>query len=238
MLQFSTKAIIADMDGVLFKHTALSKQVASRAISFVKKRINPYMSDRKARQINEVLYKNYGHTLIGLKELYDPTATIKDYCDYVYDNDFINQMNTIPKDDIFYENAIEVKRFINRIRMQHIHFYIFSNASVEWCMTCMKMMDIDVDTFQVIGCNSEVHGKGMSLKPYKESYVNLFNHVHDISGFEYKTQMIYIDDQMINLQPIINNPYWKTVWYDSKKEKVYSDRLYCIQELSQLLLLV
>ena len=238
MIQFRTKEIVADMDGVLFKHTALSKQVASRAISFVKKRINPYMNDKKAKQINEVLYKNYGHTLIGLKELYDPSVTVKDYCDYVYDTDFINRMDTTPKDAIFYENAIEVKRFIDRIKMQHIPFYIFSNASVEWCMNGMRMMDIDVEKIQVIGCNSEMHGEGMSLKPYKESYINLLNHVHDTSGFAYKTQIIYIDDQMVNLLPILNNPYWKTIWFNNNKQDVYTDRLYTIQELSQLLLLV
>lgn len=238
MIPFRTKAIVADMDGVLFKHSVLSKQVANRAISFVKKRINPYMSDKKAKQINEVLYKNYGHTLIGLNELYDSTATIKDYCEYVYDNDFITQMNTLNKDTIFNENAIEVKRFIDRIKMQQIPFYIFSNASVEWCMMGMQMMDIDIEKIQVIGCNSEVHGEWMSLKPYKQSYINLLNHVHDTSGFPYKTQVIYVDDQMINLQPVLNNPYWKSIWYNSTKQSVYTDKLYGIQELSQLFLLV
>jgi len=237
MIQFRTRAIVADMDGVLFKHSALSKQVANRAVSFVRKRINPYMSEKKAKQINEVLYKNYGHTLIGLKELYDSSVTIKDYCDYVYDTDFINQMHTISKDDIFHENAIEVKRFIDRIQMQHIPFYIFSNATVDWCITGMRMMDIDVEKIQVIGCNSEIHGEGMSLKPYKESYINLLNYIHDTTGFAYKTQIVFIDDQMVNLQPILTNPYWKPVWYN-KDTTIYTEKIYSIQELRQLLLFV
>jgi len=238
MIQFRKKAIVVDMDGVLFKHSILSKHVGKRATGFVKKRINPYMSDSKAKQINEVLYKNFGHSFIGLKELYDPTVTIKDYCDYVYDNDFISQMNSFEKDDIFYENALDVKRFIERIQMLHIPFYIFSNAPVEWCKMGMNMMDISIENEYILGCDAIVHGEAMALKPYKESYVHAQNHVHDTSGFPYKTQLIYIDDQMVNLQPMINNPYWKAVWYNSKKENIYTDRLYSINDINQLFLLV
>lgn len=238
-MYFQSKAIIADMDGVVFKHPKLLKMVSERAVGFVKKRINPYMKDRKAKQINEVLYKNFGHTVLGLREIYDSTVTIKDFCDYVYDRDFIASMSSIKKDDQYYEHQIEVKNMINRIKAQHQEFYIFSNATVEWCQGALDMMDIPLEKNYIIGCNTEIHGKNMCLKPEKHSYTKMMECVHENTGYDYKTQLVFIDDQFANLTPVMSNPYWKTIWYTPDKEQpFYTDKIYSIKDLNQLHLLL
>ena len=238
MIQFRSKSIIADMDGVLFRHPKLFKMVSDRATGFVKKCINPYMSDQKAKKINEVLYKNFGHTVLGLKAIYDPTVTTKAFCEYVYDNDFLQSMPHIEKENPFYEGKIEVQHLVNKLKQKGISFYVFSNAPVKWSKTALNMMDIDLDLQNIIGCDSYIYGEQMLLKPEKESYVKIAEHIYDTEGFPYKTQLIYMDDQMINLMPIIDHPHWKAIWYHPNKDHIYTDKIYGIEELDQLSLLL
>ena len=196
------------------------------------------MSTQKAKKINEVLYKNFGHTVLGLKEIYQPTVTAKEFCEYVYNKDFINSMPQIEKDDSFHEAKIEVKKIIDKLNQKGIPFYVFSNASVEWCNVALNMMDIELELQNIIGCDSYIYGDQMLLKPEKEAYIKIADHVYDMDGHPYKTQLIYIDDQMVNLKPIIDHPHWKAIWFHPTKDHIYTDKIYGIKELDQLHLLL
>lgn len=238
MIQFRTKSIIADMDGVLLRHPKLLKMVSDRATGFVKKCINPYMSDKKAKKINEVLYKNFGHTVIGLNTIYKTDVSVKQFCDYVYDNDFIQNMPHVDRDNCFYEGQYEVNNLIQKLNQKGISFYVFSNAPVKWCETALNMMNIELDTEKIIGCDSNIYGDQMLLKPEKEAYIKIADHIYDIGGFPYKTQLIFMDDQMINLIPVIDHPHWKAIWYRPNEDHIYTDRIYGIEELDQISLLI
>lgn len=238
MIQFRAKSIVADMDGVLLRHPKLFKMVSDRASGFVKKCINPYMSDHKAKKINEVLYKNFGHTVIGLNTIYKTDITTKDFCEYVYDKDFLHSMPQIDRDPCFYEAQYEVKNLVQKLQQKGISFYVFSNAPVKWCMTAMNMMNIDMDIQKIIGCDSYIYGEQMLLKPQKEAYIKIADHIYETDGFPYKTQLIYMDDQMINLMPVVDHPHWKAIWYHPNKDHIYTERIYGIEELDQLSLLI
>ena len=238
MIQFRAKSIVADMDGVLLRHPKLFKMVSERATGFVKKCINPYMSDQKAKKINEVLYKNFGHTVIGLNTVYKSDITTKDFCEYVYDKDFLQNMPQIERDNCFYEAQYEVKNLVQKLQQKGISFYVFSNAPVKWCITAMNMMNIDIDLQKVIGCDSYIYGDQMVLKPQKEAYIKIADHIYETDGFPYKTQLIYMDDQMINLMPVVDHPHWKAIWYHPNKDHIYTERIYGIEELDQLSLLI
>ena len=238
MIQFRAKSIVADMDGVLFRHPKLLKMVSDRATGFVKKSINPYMSDKKAKKINEVLYKNFGHTVIGLNNIYKTDITVKQFCDYVYDVDFLNNMPQIERTNCFYEGEYEVKNLLQKLNKKGYSFYVFSNAPVKWCETALNMMNIELDTDRIIGCDSNIYEGKLLLKPEKEAYIKIADHIYDTDGFPYKTQLIYIDDQMINLLPVIDHPHWKAIWFHPNEEKIYTDRIYGIEELDQLHLLL
>ena len=87
------------MDGVIFRHSGVSLQLNSKVNLFVKKSVNKYMDDGKAFKINTQMYKEFGHTLIGLQKIYDKNLEIKDYNNFVYDIEFINYIKRSCKED-------------------------------------------------------------------------------------------------------------------------------------------
>lgn len=234
MIQYRMRSLVVDMDGVIFQHPRLSKMVNERAVEFTRKSINPYMSSIKAKNINETLYKNFGHTALGIQEVYNPSITIKNFCDYVYDKQFLELMDTVEKDKIFYENSIDVKEICNLYIKYNKPFYIFSNAPVKWCKNALEMMDIKMEDENIIGCDSIIYGSDMMcLKPMKETYKKLSQYIEDKDGYPYKTQFIYIDDQLCNLVPIIENPYWKPIWYNPSNY-IFSNKLATLTDIKQL----
>jgi len=230
--QVRMRSLVADMDGVILQHPRLTAMVGDRAIEFVKKTINPYMPSAKAAKINETLYKNFGHTVLGLQAIYNPATTIKHFCDYVYDEEFIAGMDLVEKEPIFYEHSIEVKEICDSYIKNNKPFYIFSNAPVQWCQNALEMMGIQIAQENIIGCDSEIYGGDMVLKPMKESYHKISHYIEHREGHPYKTQFIFVDDQICNLIPIVENPYWKPVWYNPL-QTVYSDKIVTVTDIQQ-----
>ena len=237
MIQYRIRSLVADLDGVVFQHPRLFQMVSDRAVQFTKKSINPYMSDQKAKKINQTLYKNFGHTVLGIQAIYNPDVSLKSFCDYVYDQDFLNCMDTVEKDSIFLEHQITMKQIINHYQQIEKPFYIFSNSPVQWCQNALEMMDISMSPNRIFGCDSPIYEQNMCLKPMKESYVKVSHWIETKEGYPYKTQFIYMDDQLINLTPILENPYWKPLWY-SPNEMMYSKNIMTITHLEQLRLFI
>jgi FMN phosphatase YigB (HAD superfamily) len=228
------RSLIADMDGVIFQHPRLCNMINDRAIEFTKKSINPYMSSIKAKNINETLYKNFGHTVLGIQAVYNPNITIKSFCDYVYDKEFLESMDTVEKDSLFYEHCIDIKEICDSYIKHDKPFYIFSNAPVKWCQNALQMMDIKMEDENIIGCDSPIYGDNiMCLKPMKDSYKKISQYIENKDCIPYKTQFIFVDDQLSNLVPVMENPYWKPIWYNPS-QNVFSNKLATITDIQQM----
>jgi FMN phosphatase YigB (HAD superfamily) len=234
------KVFVFDMDGVLLKHQRLSKIVSKRSVSFVKEKVNRYMSDDKASKINEQLYKNFGHTVIGLKHIFDESVTLQEFNDYVYDYELLSRMHLYDKTNEFWENTVNVNSIISKLREKNIPFYIFSNAPCEWCKNSLDMMNIDnIEDKFIIGCDSSIHNKEHDigiLKPYIHGYENIDN----LFANDDNIQIIFIDDQQLNLRPVISSPKWKAILLTNNENELYIDsfKISCIDNITKLSILI
>lgn len=234
------RVFVFDMDGVLLKHKKLSSVVSKRSVEFVKNKVNKYMSIDKASKINEQLYKNFGHTVIGLKYVFDESVTLQEFNNYVYDYELLSRMHLYDKTFEFWENTVNVNNIISKLREKNIPFYIFSNAPCEWCKNSLEMMDInDVEDKYIIGSDSPIHNKEYDigiLKPYIHGYESIDN----LFANDMNTQIVFVDDQQLNLRPVITSPKWKAVLLTNNENEKYinSFKISCIDNISQLSILM
>lgn len=181
------QAVLLDMDGVILNNKQIHKHISNRCNKFVSNVTN-INNPIKVQALNKHLYESTGHTVIGLNKLgYD--ITIKNFNDYIYRDTHI--IDNIDKKDID-----QLSKFKDKCDDQNIELYIFSNASYDWCRNILDKMNIDVPIFN----------NNNYLKPNVRAYINIQNFFED-------KQILFVDDKMINLLPVINNKKWKTYLY-------------------------
>lgn len=237
MIHYRVRSLVSDLDGVVFQHPKLMRHVSDRVVQFVKKKIHPYMSDKKAKKINESLYKQYGHTLLGLQAVYNPDISLQSFCNYVYAKEFVQSMDQVPKDNLYYEHQTTLKHILTQYDSIQKPFYIFSNSPMDWCQNAIQMMDLPISPDRIFGCNHELYLNQCRLKPMKECYHHIQHTIEQREGHPYKTQIIYIDDQLSNLTPILENPYWKPIWY-APEDSIHSSKLTTMKDMEELRLFI
>jgi hypothetical protein len=245
----SKKCFVLDMDGVIFRHSGVSLQLNSKVNLFVKKSVNKYMDDGKAFKINTQMYKEFGHTLIGLQKIYDKNLEIKDFNNYVYDIEFINYIKRSCKEDEVQEDGKTFKELLKVCNNKKIPVYIFSNANKEWCNTILDKMNVLelMNNNNIITSDNEIYDnssikstKQIFLKPYGHTYLKVMDYIFKNEDYD-DLQLIYVDDQLKNLIPIMNNSIWKPILMREKEgyyEKICTDNLYTIDDLSELHMLM
>jgi beta-phosphoglucomutase-like phosphatase (HAD superfamily) len=215
------KVLLLDMDGVITKSPRLSYPIRDRVCSFVSKKLK--VSNTKAQGINEHLYKQFGHTLIGLQKIYDPSITLQDFCSYVYDPALLKSV-TPDQNEINYYND-----FVEKARSKEVPIFIFTNAPAAWCKHLLQS-----DQHQIIGCDHHIYAHNMfpevCLKPCYATYFKVMQHLR-------ADQYIFVDDSIQNLLPMMHNKYWKVVWMNNDpmvKENMNSHVFHTINNLEQL----
>lgn len=250
------KCFIFDMDGVIFRHPRAFLRLNEKVNLFVKKSVNMYMDERKASQINSQLYKEFGHTLIGLQKIYNDELKSTDFNNFVYDNDFIGYLERICDEDIVQEDGKNFRDLLINCNNKRIPVYIFSNASNNWCKTILnkiKVLDI-INENNIICSDSNIYinennddtvntiSNQIFLKPYTNTYVKIMDYIYKNEKYEddLQLQLIYIDDQMQNLIPVMNNKVWKPILMRTNiaHEKICSNNILTIDNLSELYMLM
>lgn len=215
------RALLLDMDGVITRSPRISHIVQDRVCSFVSNRL--HMCHHKARRVNEHLYNQFGHTLIGMQKLYDPSITLTDFCSYVYDKRFLNTIEPSV------EELKTFNLFLEKVKDKQVPVYIFSNANKDWCVHMLQ-----TDTIPIISCDHFIFddraAPDVCLKPNLCTYLKVMKYL--------KAQnYIFVDDSIKNLLPIISHKNWKAVWMNNcpiNKENIDSVSLHTINELDQL----
>jgi FMN phosphatase YigB (HAD superfamily) len=180
------QAILLDMDGVILNNKQIHKHIAYRCNKFVSNVTNIH-NPIKVQALNKHLYESCGHTVIGLNKLGYNIRT-KDFNEYIYQDTHI--IDNIDKKDIR-----QISNFKEKCDDKNIELYIFSNASNEWCQNILDKMNVDIPIFN-----------NNYLKPNIRTYINIQNFFED-------KQILFVDDKMINLLPVMNNKKWKTYLY-------------------------
>ena len=179
-------ALLLDLDGVVFKNHRAHDYVAHRCNKFVS-HVTRIKNKEQARFINKSLYEKTGHTVLGLQAM-GYNISVKEFNDYVYNK-------KLDLGEICNKELVGLEK---RCRAMNLDVYIYSNAPDSWVENVLTAMNTKIPT---LGNITSEH-----IKPNIESY----NMVEAI--FKNKPIM-FVDDKMINIEPVLNRNNWTTFWY-------------------------
>lgn len=178
--------LLLDIDGVLIRDHFLLDHVKNNVVRYVNKKL-PGM--KRHEKINNLLYKAYGHTAIGLQEEFG--LDTREFNDYVYNRYLIAHLyDYIQNDESFKKDAFIIKRICD---FKNVSF--FSNAPLVWTEPIREAIDLRIG-------NNEGY-----LKPNMESYLTFGNE-----------KITFVDDKMCNLIPTAFIENWTPIHYTGKPE--------------------
>lgn len=204
------KVVLLDVDGVVFKHT--------RALSAVSHRCNQYVSQKlgveisTASKINSVLYKRFGHTVLGLERIYDYDIieTLPEFTKFVYSPTLIEYVHKYSADlATMHVMRSELIQLLRHCDKKDIDVYLFSNAPLQWCEMVLSMLNLKNADIGVFGSGHEIYD-GL-LKPHTVLYDNIYKFLSNIYKDPY-LQLIYTDDSLQNIIPVLEKPNWVPVY--------------------------
>lgn len=195
--------LLLDIDGVLIRDRVLLDHVKNNIVRYVSKKMP---GTKKPAHLNNLLYKAYGHTGIGLREEYG--IDTRDFDDYVYNRyliahlcDYIQNDLTFKKDSFFVRNMCH--------RGQKIAF--FSNAPPNWTEPIRDAIDLRIQNTQG------------NLKPKIESYLK----------FDSNKNIVFVDDKIENLIPPLMLENWTPIHYNGNSQQLKN--IHDIQEICRYL---
>ena len=254
----ANKVLLLDIDGVLIKDRLLLHNVRHNVIKYVQHRVPIKNLDvLQACNLNDTLYKSYGHTLRGMRiafPKYVDDFTNNDFSKDVYDTKLLNNLHHhINTSDEFKHLHIDFQSVLDKCRDQNIAFHIFSNAPYSWCLPILTAFDIShivLNTNTIFHCNHKYYNNDL-LKPDIALYSNIISELKKTQRLQYlnsnsdsnssknrdQLQCIFVDDTLTNLLPILSNEDWKPILYKSLQVNPFytnTSYIHSISSLSQL----
>ena len=195
--------LLLDFDGVVLRRHKALNLIAKRCNLYVKRHFSKINYD-EAKKLNTYLYKNYGHTLIGLEEEYSKKIDLEDFNKHVYSD--------INYDELF-DNIQETHKYdiqdINFLyadsKFHNYSITIFSNAPSAWSYTILKKMGIKESDI----CILNLYERNL-LKPRIEAY----KYAEKTLTISDEEPFILLDDSSINCKPVIDRKNWSSILFD------------------------
>lgn len=202
------KTLLLDFDGVIYSNKFAHKVIAERSTRYC----NKFVKSHNASFLDNFhrhLYKTHGHTVLGLQKIgYD--ATINDYNKEVFSNlNFMGMENE-------WDNTKVINDLLYFLKAKGVDTYLFSNAPNSWTIPLLKEMEVKISEDNVLQLPH--------LKPTKE----LYDTIEYIFG---ENQLIFVDDNMINFNPIFGNQKWMKLLFADTDHIIKND-LIVIQNLN------
>lgn len=222
----SNKVILLDYDGVVLRNRVADTSVAKRAGIFTWKTVNKRLSRGQKpispKQGNDLcysLYKGYGHTVTGLKELgYD--VNLSDYNHFVYST--INYTKVKAHNNPMHDT----KRLIQTCKENNIKLMMFSNAPYTWFKNTMT----DTDVNEILNHIPDIRDV-LGISENDESYLKPNKKIFDVIGYEfYGKQIVFIDDNLMNIQRCVRNAQWKNVFLTTSNMRLH-DNLHAVDSI-------
>ena len=236
----ASKALILDVDHVVFKHERALQHVGKRATKFVQKQLPLKVGLLEAQQINQKLYQGYGHTILGLRAVFAKHApSLYDFNCYVYDNDMLGYVEAIKHKPEIVTYKDEVRALLDTAKNNEVPIFLFSNAPFIWCKLVASVMGINdyVPEDDMFSCTHAVFQDG-HLKPQDKVYECVKNLVqHKYRDKDMK--LIYVDDSFQNLIPVIGKDAWMPVHLDGNKGgRIKSANIHTVHALQEVRMLL
>lgn len=206
------RVLLLDFDGVVFTDRRMLSRVASRAVRFVHRKVNPGWSAADAARANEFLYKNYGHTWKGLTQIYpgQRQTSLREYNKYVYHDSVIKHARKYKACSASHD--LQAIQHVQALCKKHdVPIYIVSNAPLAWVKSLNDAMGIGLPTANLLTCDHEVMDG--CLKPDLAFYNKAVLYIRDREGALYSdAEFVVVDDSFYNLMPLVNIPGFAPVW--------------------------
>ena len=226
MTRIVPRTLLLDMDGVVFRQPNVYKFVKTRVVSFVQKKLKPILKDinyHHADHINTMLYSSYGHTVIGLNNIFNTNINIAEFNRAIYDDITLNYMRYFKYNPIVIEYSNEIRQTINHCHQKNIPVYIFSNAPICWSDAVLNTTNLVIEKNNILGPEHPLFDEGSLLKPIPSLYKGVERLVCHRHGEN--SEIIFIDDSICNLRPCINMKKWKPVLLKEDMPKLYMDKI-------------
>lgn len=227
----SPKALLLDVDGVVFRNRAVLNKVSDKVVKYVSKELN--IDATEARLVNKALYGTFGHTYIGMRSVYGTTKSIHHFSQHVYDDELIHDLTSSIADDTIVKDSKSVRCLAEECKRKDIDLYLFSNAPHVWCSHVLSVMHLStyIPGENIITCDHEVFHKG--LKPMNVVYDTMlryiFHKTHD------DVSIMFVDDTFMNHVPILCDPHWRPVYVNNVSDaKISTRRIQTIFGLDEL----
>lgn len=193
--------LLLDIDGVLIRDYVLLDHVKSNIVRYVSKKL-PGM--KRHQKINNLLYKAYGHTAIGLQEEFG--LDTRDFDDYVYNRYLLAHLyDYIQTDEKFKRDSIVLRHLCDVSRVT-----FFSNAPLDWTEPIREAIDLRI---------TNTDG---NLKPKFDSYLK----------FGFSDKIVFVDDKIENLIPTVMLEHWTPIHY-SETSTGTSQQIKVIRDISE-----
>lgn len=189
-------ALLLDIDGVIVQQPRLLQRVEKNAVQYTRHKTRV----KDAQVLNMRLYKQHGHTLLGLQKEFGVTDNIIDFNKHVYTDELLGDLNTHLHSSEFTKDIIGLDTVLLLCSSYNIPVYLFSNASFAWCLLVAERLGISPWNM--------IPGYDLTaLKPKKYAYRNAYNYV---SRRERNTDvnLMFLDDSLRNLIPVQGHPLW------------------------------
>lgn len=196
------RTVLLDVDGVIIRDKVLLNHVRNSVVKYVQTKLP---KEQNPVQVNNLLYKAYGHTAIGLEKEYGIDAS--DFDSKVYSRQVLGQLDNFLE---FSNEFSKDQKTIRRILSMGYDVELFSNAPLAWTEPVRRALD----DFRV--------STGEYSKPNLESYLR----------FDPTVDYIFVDDKVCNLMPCLFFKNWTPVHFSNNHENTFIRKINSLEVLS------
>lgn len=172
------RALLLDFDGVVFKSAYATNVIRKRCELFVQAHTR---CNARARELNQVFYKEYGHTLLGLNKHLETKTSLYEFNAFLYDNIDYQDLGANMQDTSF------DARLMDQGSCDY-DLFVFTNARRDWVYNICSLYGYKLKC-EVLDVSDYF------LKPQLESYA-LAEEM--ISSAKYES-ILFIDDSPVNI---------------------------------------
>lgn len=229
------RSLLLDVDGVVFRHREISGRVGQRTCDLVQKVLQCNAND--AKKINKQLYSYYGHTYLGLKNIYKTQMSLREYNDFIYDPSFIESLMAIKPTPITLQAKKQTETVLANAMTKNVKCYFYSNAPYLWLQFVVNYLkpNVWIHSGNWLHSHHDIYDEDGALKPSTHNYTMTDYYLRRQTEWYANHEVLYVDDSNVNVwQPSVLGMEWKCYHLSQKKVVPQSSKLKQIKSLQQL----
>jgi len=211
--QSRPRVLFLDVDGVVLRNKRATGVIGERVLEYVKTRTN-VSTYWEAKNINKIAYEKYGHTLIGLADMYpDLDLSIEDFNDFVYTKGVISSAAASMGYDPYDRAPEDARMFLKYCSEVDIHPYLFSNATRGWIRMACDISGLDVPDDRILATDDLAPPGGKPvLKPGLASFARAGVRAMNDHGVD--ADVYFVDDSAANCFFSEHYMNWRTFRFE------------------------